>query len=339
MVRRYWIIVAVVVVILVGVVVYQTTTTPKQVTLLVYSADAYVGEANAFIKNFSSSEGVSASLKSAGSFALAQQIAQGSPCDVFFSIARPAIQKQYLRSQFPGWAVAIASDQVVIAYSNSIASNSEANTIITNYNTLKGKLNMLQWKLLFDQLTSGAVKVGIANPATDPAGLRGWLVLEAAGYVYAGNQSYYVERIISSNGNVTGEHAANLVAPLETGEIQFLFIYRSFAISHKLNFIALENKINFGDLSMDSFYSKFTYKLATGIQKGGPTVLYVTVPLNSENKDIAYRFVVYVAKHAQILRSFGMIPLNPVIIYNSTALPAQIQQLLNDGTAKIGGNL
>lgn len=318
--------------------IYQTVT-PKKNALLIYTADAYVGEVNAFASNFTASEGIDTSLKSAGSFALAQQIAQGSPCDIFFSIAKSAVEKQYLGSQFSGWAIALASDQMVIAYSSSTSTNRAAETIIQEYNSSDGKLNMSQWRILFEQLTSGNVKLGIANPSTDPAGLRGWLVLEAAGYVYAGNQSQYTSRIMLNKGNVTGDHAANLVAPLETGEIQFLFIYRSFAISHKLHFLTLEDTVNFGNISMGSFYSKFSYKLPTGTQTGAPIVLYVTVPSGSSNKDLAYRFVHYVVAHSKMLSEFGMIPLNPVVVYNSTALPPQLSDILSSGSAIIGGSL
>jgi molybdate/tungstate transport system substrate-binding protein len=337
--KKYAALIVVAIIVIFAIFLYQDIFPSKKKVLIVYSADAYVGEVNAFGSNFSSSGGDDISVKSAGSFALAQQISQGSPCDVFFSIARAAVQKQYLGNQYPGWAVAIASDQMVIAYSSSISSNQDATTLLRIYNSSGDKANSSNWKIIFEYLTSGKVKVGIANPATDPAGLRGWLVLEAAGYVYSSNQSYFVNRIILNKGNVTGDHAANLVAPLETGEIQFLFIYRSFAVSHKLHYITLDDKVNFGNLSLSSFYSKFSYTLPTGAQKGAPIVLYVTVPLSSANKENAYRFVVYVIEHNQIDSNFGMIPLIPPVIYNSTALPNQLTTILKNGIATLGGSL
>ena len=38
------------------------------------------------------------------------------------------------------------------------------------------------WSSFFASLTSGNTKLGISSPLSDPAGLRGWLVLEAAGF-------------------------------------------------------------------------------------------------------------------------------------------------------------
>lgn len=312
--------------------------TKNQATLRIYTADAYLGEVNLLSSGFKNITGVQISINSAGSFALAQQISQGSPCDVFFSIARSAVQKQYLGEMYPGWAIAIASDQLILAYSNSSLLNSLVKTLLDQLLSVKGN-NVSFWQNFFTILTSGNIKIGIADPSLDPAGLRGWLALEAAGKVYANNTNIYINRIIENKGNVTGEHAANLVTPLETGNIQFLFVYKSFAISHNLKYIALDDRINFGNLSLSQFYSKLSYTVGGKVQTGSPIVLYVTVPLTSKNTERAYEFVNYVATHSYVLPKFGINVIKPSIIFNDTSIPSSIAQLLANGTSVLGGSL
>lgn len=337
-VTRYIIVLTSVMMIVLAVVTYQGSYFNRAGALIVYTADAYYGEVDAITSGFANVTGIHTSIKSAGSFALAQQIAQGSPCDVFFSIAKSAVQKQYLANRYPGWAIAIGLDQMVIAYSKSSLSNSFASSTIALVNSSR-EPDTNTWRNFFLNLTSGNVKVGIADPSLDPAGLRGWLVLQAAGYLYANNTNIFIERILANRGNVTGEHAANLVTPLETGNIQFLLVYKSFAISHNLPYVSLDEKINFGNLKLAQFYSNFSYVLPTGIQRGSPIVLYVTVPLGANDEGAAYQLVSYTVKHSDLLGNFGMAVIKPAIVFNSTSLPASIWKLVDDGSLILGGIL
>jgi molybdate/tungstate transport system substrate-binding protein len=184
------------------------------------------------------------------------------------------------------------------------------------------------------------VKVGIADPVADPAGLRGWLVLEAAGYQYAnGNQNAYVSELLRANANVTGSHAAALVAPLESGQIQFLFIYKSAAVANHLGYISLDRHVDLGDPTLGTFYSKFSYKDSAGTTAGAPIVLCVTVPLSSVNQWEALQFVQYVVQNADTLAAYGLQPVVPAKLYSNLTPPAPISQLVSQGLVMMAGAL
>jgi molybdate/tungstate transport system substrate-binding protein len=309
--------------------------------LITYSADAYTHEVASLLSGFANSTGAQvAPLKSGGSFADANQIAAGAPDDVFVSVALSATSSQYLKNLTSNWAIGFASDQMVLAYSNA-TQTSAATNIINLASTAEKSNSTSDWNALYTALTSGGgVKIGISNPVSDPAGLRGWLALEAAGYLYSGgNQSAYVNPLLKNNDNVTGTNAAALVAPLQAGQIQFLFIYKSAAVSDGLNFLTLDSHANLGAPSLGAFYSKFSYADSAGKTAGAPIILCITVPLSAVNADEALQFVQYVIQNAQSLSSFGLQPFTVAMLYDNVMPPAAIQALVSQGLIVQAGAL
>jgi molybdate/tungstate transport system substrate-binding protein len=308
--------------------------------LISYSADAYAVEATALLNGFTQSTGVPVvPVKSGGSFADANQIAAGAPDDVFISVALSATGPAYLKNLSSNWAIGFASDQMVLAYSNS-TQTSAATSIINLANTAEKSNTTADWNSFYTSLTSGSVKIGISNPVSDPAGLRGWLVLEAAGYLYfGGNQQAYVGPLLQNKGNVTGTNAAALVAPLQAGQIQFLFIYKSAAVMDKLGFLTLDSHVNLGSSNLSSFYSKFSYEDSAGTTKGAAIVLCITIPLSAVNTVEALEFVQYVVYNAKTLSSYGVQPFATAMLYNNLPPPASIQALVSQGLIVEAGPL
>lgn len=319
----------------------NSSTTMPSSPLILYSADAYVAESTTLENAFTNSTGtIMTPPKSAGSLLLAQQISQGNPVSVFISVARPAVQPLYLGNESSGWAIAFASDQMALAYSNGSLQNSAANSILTAYNSAVASNTTEAWYSFFSIISSGSVKIGISNPNADPAGYRAWIVLEAASQAYAHNSTFFGHRIISNNGNITGASAADLVGPLETGQIQFLFIYKSAATAHKLNYLQLPDEVNLGNPKYSQFYSKFSYKLSKGVQTGALIALYITVPADSTDTADSLQFVVFVVKNSPTLLSpFGLVPMTPARLYNSTTIPEPLQELVTQGYLQPSGTL
>lgn len=320
----------------------STTTATQTFTLaplLSFAADAYSAETQALLSGFSSATGIPvAPVKSAGSFADANQIAAGAPDDVFVSVSLSATGPAYLKNFSSNWAIGFASDQMVLAYSNATQSNSAAAGLINSGKQASTTNATADWNAFFASLSSGSVKLGISNPVTDPAGLRGWLVLEAAGYLYAGgNQQAYASPLLKSGGNVTGANAAVLVASLESGQIQFLFIYKSAAVSDHLGYVPLDRHINLSDPTLGTFYSQFKYTDSAGTSAASPIVLVITVPLVSLNQAEALEFVQYVVKNAASLASYGLVILQHPSLYHNVTPPAAIQLMLTQGLIVEGG--
>lgn len=319
----------------------SSTSSSAEGPLISYSADAYAPEVTSLLNGFSSSTGVQvAPLKSGGSTADASAIEAGAPDDVFVSSSLAATSSAYLGNLTAGWTIGFATDQMVVAYSNSTTQTSAASSIISLGSTANNSNATSDWNNFYTALVSGTVKVGISAPSQDPGGLRGWLALEAAGYLYAGgNSSAYSSILLSDHDNVTAASAADLVAPLQAGDIQFLFTYKSAAVSNDLPFITLDSHVNLGTASLGSFYSKFSYTDSAGTTKGAPIVISVTIPKSAVNTAEALQFVQYVVQNAKSLSTFGVVPLSPCVIYESSSPPAAIQQLVTQGLVVSGGTL
>ncbi|HEV2138885.1 MAG TPA: substrate-binding domain-containing protein [Nitrososphaerales archaeon] len=308
--------------------------------LISFSADAYAAETASLLSGFAQTTGLPvAPVKSGGSFADANQIAAGAPDDVFISVALSATGPRYLKNLSSNWAVGFASDQMVIAYSNATLSSPEG-TIVGRGNTAARSNTTSDWSAFFTSLTSGNGKIGISDPVADPAGLRAWLSLEAGGFLYSnGNQGAYATALLQAKANVTGTHAAALVAPLESGLIQFLFIYKSAAVTNHLGYIQLDRHVNLGDPTLGTFYSKLSYRDSAGVIAGAPIILCITVPLSSVNTTEALQFVQYVVKNAWELSSYGLQPFSQARLYNNVSPPAPVAQMISEGLMVEAGNL
>jgi len=314
-----------------------TNSSTGAVPLISFSADAYTVEATSLLTGFSQSTGIPvAPVKSGGSFADAGQIAAGAPDDVFISVALSATGPGYLKNESSNWAIGFASDQMVLAYSNATT----AAKVVSLGKAADASNSTSDWNSFFTSLTNGSVRLGIADPVADPAGLRGWLVLKAAGFLYrGGNQSAYDTPLLRAASNVTGTHAAALVAPLEAGQIQFLFIYKSAAISDHLGYITLDHHINLGDPALGAFYSNFSYTDSAGTTSGSPIILCITVPLSSKSTTEALQFVQYAVKNAGTLSTYGLQPFTPAKLYSNTTPPAAVSSLLTEGLLTQAGSL
>lgn len=306
-------------------------------------AGAYAVEGGYLKSAFFNATGIYVAVKPGGSFALAHEIALGTPCDVFMPVAfRQAVAG--MGPYNPGWAIAFAADEVVIVYSNATLSYPGAAELIGLYEEAIRTNETRLWYAFFYNLTSGKYPLGVADPSTDPEGLYALLLLEAAGRLYAGNQSYFVDRMIAARANVTRSSTFYYVVPLKEGQIAFVFSYKSYAEANNLSYLELPPWLNFGSPQYADWYSQFSWVIpANGAPpariNGTPVYLYITIPKGAEGEG-ALRFLLFVLSHRQDLAKFGLYPLpKPVVFGNASALPSPLTQMLENGTLVYGGPL
>ncbi len=308
--------------------------------LVVYSADAYVAEADALISNFHNATGIAVEpAKGGGSYSLAGEISQGVPASVFISVALSTYTEASLGPRYSGWAMAFASDQLVLAYAGN--QNSTVQNIVSLFLRAESASNTLQrdaaFRSAFLNLTSGNVTVGISNASSDPAGLRAYLSLEIAGALYENNRSFFLERLVKNNAVRSDSNAAELVSPLQSGNIGFLYIYRSAAFSKELDYVELPGQLSFGNTSMTGFYSGFHYNTTAGEQSGAPIYLYATALANGTDPAASLEFVSYIPGNDSFLSAYGLSPLEKPILFNNTIPPASIAALASEGRLVYGG--
>ncbi|MEZ0248153.1 MAG: extracellular solute-binding protein [Thermoproteus sp.] len=321
----------------------QKSAPASNTTIVLCIAGAYAAEGNALASAYANLTGARVVVKPGGSFALAGQIALGSPCDVFMPVAfRQAVVAAGPYN--PGWAVAFVADSNVIVYSNASLANFNATGLLEVYKKAIETNSSSAWYEFFYDLTSGRYPLGVANPATDPEGLYAMLILEAAGRLYAGNEGFFVERMAANRANVTRSSTFYYVVPLKEGQIAFVFSYRSYAEANGLQYLELPPWLNFGDMNYAGWYSHFSWTIPIGgvptAVEGAPVYLYITIPKNAKNYDAALDFLLFVLRNRGDLAKYGLTPLQkPLVFGNTSALPQQLRELLGNGTLQYGGPL
>ena len=197
------------------------------------------------------------------------------------------------------------------------------------------------------------VKFGFSSPNDDPAGYRAQMVMLLSEEYY--NDSWIFEDLVLNNTNIIGvsQDANNgtytvnvpstltvtnpekvmirsaevdLTSALESGSIDYLFIYQSVAYRHASSgerYLELPREINLNDTAFSTNYSKVSVKQfadsidpnKTKLIKGGPIVYGVTIPSSSEHPDLAIEFVKMLigVEGQEVMKNAGQEPIVPAV--------------------------
>jgi molybdate/tungstate transport system substrate-binding protein len=256
--------------------------------------------------------------EAAGSRACARKITDiGKPADVMASADYKVIDNLLI----PGFAkfnAHFATNEMVIAY--------------TSHSKYAQEIDSKNWPQIF--LREG-VKVGHSNPNLDPCGYRSILVTKLAERYYKVPDFFaklfgYGESY--SNGEekrdkvIVRPKETDLLALLESGVYDYLFIYRSVAQQHGLQFITLPDEVNLGASQMGSLYEKVSFRI-TGkkpgtliTKKGAPMVYGVTMvddgkklPPHPEGAKAFVRFLLS-PEGMKIMEENGQGVVNPPVV-------------------------
>jgi molybdate/tungstate transport system substrate-binding protein len=121
-------------------------------------------------------------------------------------------------------------------------------------------------------------------------------------------------RMLAKDTRYIRPKEVDLLALLETGELDYIFTYRSIAEQHKLKYIALPDEINLKRADLAHHYRSASVRLTgkkpgTFIAKAGSPIVYgVTIPSNAPNRELALvflRFLLDAGKGGAILEKNG----------------------------------
>ena len=185
-------------------------------------------------------------------------------------------------------------------------------------------------------LLKEGVEYGHSDPNCDPCGYRSQLVWQLAEKHYRMPGLYKKLRDRCPPRNVRPKET-DLIALLEAGQIDYLFIYRSVCEQHKMPFVELPEEINLKSAAHESFYKQASIKV-TGkmpgefIRKTGKPMVYgITIPTNSPNKETAIAFVAFVVgpEGQAIMKRNGQPPVSPPkATGNVDIMPVQLKKLV-----------
>ncbi|MGC8674972.1 substrate-binding domain-containing protein [Fervidicoccus sp.] len=201
------------------------------------------------------------------------------------------------------------------------------------------------WRNIFNIIALNPnTVVGVSNPFTDPSGYQAQCMLKLAGLTFYGNSSYLWSAIYSNPSKYIMRNTETDLLSLMTANntVQFILsAYLSNAIpqvqyyqqnGYNITYITLPSAINLGDLSYVNYYKQvnvtWTQLGTTKTFSCKPVIYTITIPSNVQNKQASIDFIllIYSPIGQQVLKSFGIRPINPGIIYgNYTDVPQEIK--------------
>jgi molybdate/tungstate transport system substrate-binding protein len=247
----------------------------------------------------------------AGSRECARKISElKKPCDVFASADYMVID-QLLIPDFADWNLKFATNEMAIVY--------------TEKSRRAKEISQKNW---FDILLDKSINIGRADPNADPCGYRTIQTLKLAEIFY--NKKDLAAKLTNKNTEYIRPKEVDLLALLEAGEIDYIFLYRSVAEQHGLKFLALPDKINLKKAELEDYYKQVSVELngkkpGEKISQTGASMVYgVTIPNNSPNTELAKKFILYLMnekKGLRIMKEMGQPTVIPSVCDNYSKLP------------------
>ena len=255
-------------------------------------------------------------MESAGSVASARKITDlDRPCDIMAS-ADYAVIDNMLIPKYADWNIRFVNNELSIVYHEKSRYSKDIN----------GK----NW---FDILMKQDVAYGRADPNSDPCGYRTVLSLQLAEKYY--KKAGLAKRIMDKDINFMRPKEVDLVALLETGSLDYIFIYRSIAIQHKLNYLALPDEVNLKNPAMAVLYASVSTEIngkepgKKEVIKGEPMIYGVTILRNAPNREAAIAFTRFLLTKGQgmdIMEKNGQPSVIPMITVNWDKLPDELKK-------------
>lgn len=259
--------------------------------------------------------GVTIKAESAGSLACIRKITDlNSPCDILASADYSLIDKLMIPDH-AAWNVQFAGNEMALVYRpESLKAN---------------QLTKDNWSEI---LLSPDVRFGRSDPDSDPCGYRTILSLKLAEKIY--RHPGLTEKFLHKDERFMRPKEVDLLALLESGTIDYIFIYKSVAIQHRLLFLELPDSINLGNPELSDFYGEVSLKVAGNkpgesiTQAGEPMVYGVTVPKNSPNLLAAKAFMHYLLTDGlKIMDQMGQTPIILPVANNRNRMPEELKPL------------
>ncbi|MBU1662208.1 MAG: extracellular solute-binding protein, partial [Chloroflexi bacterium] len=204
----------------------------------------------------------------------------------------------------------------------------------TDQSKYAGEINSDNW---YEVLTRGGVIYGHSEPDVDPCGYRTLMVWQLAELYYEEPGLYGKLDENCPEENVRPK-SVELIALLQSGDMDYAFEYRSVAVQHGLEFIELPDEINLSMVANADFYTQAEVELSgsepgeTITQTGKPIVYGVTIPKDAPSPELALEFVKFLlgSEGQAIMEQQGQPPIVPPMTDYKAALPEALQALVGE---------
>jgi len=253
--------------------------------------------------------------EAAGSATTIRKVTElGKECGVVAS-ADYALIPELMFPDYADWYLIFATNQMCLTYNDSSSFADE----ITGDN----------W---YEILQRDGVTYGRSDPDQDPCGYRTLMVWQLA-EIHYGIPGLY-DSLYGSPDDMMRPKSVDLIALLESGDLDYAFEYTSVAAQHSLNYVQLPPEINLADATFKDFYTQAQVEIAgsepgtTITVTGAPVVYGVTIPNNFPRMDIAIAWVDFLMGPVGmgIMQANGQPPVIPAQTNDVNMLPEALKK-------------
>ncbi|PKP10461.1 MAG: tungstate ABC transporter substrate-binding protein WtpA [Bacteroidetes bacterium HGW-Bacteroidetes-4] len=258
---------------------------------------------------------VNIELEAAGSRTCARKITDlHKPCDIMASADYKVIDNLLIPGH-ASWNLKFASNEMTITYHEKSYRQAD--------------INAQNW---FEILLDPKVRYGRADPNSDPCGYRSVLVSRLAEAYY--QRPGLADSLLAKDQHHIRPKETDLLALLETGVIDYLFIYRSVAEQHRLKYLLLPDSINLKKPEPSEFYRQATVTISgkkpgeTITQYGEPMIYGITQLSNAPNPELAQKFLEFFFTDSagiKIMKKNGQPSVIPASTASFEQLPAYLK--------------
>lgn len=230
--------------------------------------------------------------------------------------ADSAVIRELLMPDFADFCIDFTTNEMAIMY--------------TEKSKFADSINADNW---FDILLKPEVEYGHSDPNADPCGYRALLTWQLAEKHYQKENLYNRLKEKMPEKNIRPKEV-DLLAMLETGELDYIFIYRSVAEQHKAKFVVLPDEINLKSPDLAEFYQTAKLNITGKVPgewvevKGEPMIYGITLLKNAPNPEGAVDFIDFVLgpEGQEIMKKNGQPELVPPRVDNKEKLPETLKK-------------
>lgn len=181
----------------------------------------------------------------------------------------------------------------------------------------------------YSVLAEPGVQIGRSNPNTDPSGYQTLQMLQLAETYYKqpGLAAAILKNAPQKNIRDT---ETELIGALQAGQIDYLAIYKSDALQHHFQYIALPAAIDLSDASLAASYKSATVQTTGGSLTGAPIIYALTIPTNAPHADWAQKWVEFALgpEGQKIMADMGFGAVTPALANDVSLVPAALKGLV-----------
>ncbi len=243
--------------------------------------------------------GIKVKLEAAGSVASARKITDlHRYCDIFASADYKVIDEMLI-PDYANFNIKFAGNEMAIVF--------------TEHSKFANEINAQNW---MDVLLKDELAYGRSNPNDDPCGYRTVLVAKLAEKYY--NLEGLADKLLAKDQKYIRPKETDLLALLESGNLDYIFLYRSVAEQHHLKYLLLPDSINLKKFELKDYYSSVETQIRGKkkgemiTKKGAPMVYGITLHKDAEKKDLAIKFLDFILSEGmKIMEKNGQSSLVP----------------------------